>query len=172
MRAFLMSGVLAAALAAAGCATGGGYGGGYGGGGFGVTNLSQCMRNALIGAGVGAVAGAATAPEGNRTENAAIGAAIGGAGAFAVCRLLDSGEQARIENAYQTALSSNAPYTATWSAANGSARAVQVAQPTPAAGAPQCRIINATMTVSNEPGVQQLPTERYCQTATGWQPTA
>jgi hypothetical protein len=55
MKAKLLCVVFAGALALSACETTGGYGGGYSGG---RTQLSQCTRNALIGAGIGAVAGA------------------------------------------------------------------------------------------------------------------
>ena len=53
MKMQILCAVFAGALALSACeTTGGGYGGGgYGGGGG--TRLSQCTRNALIGAGVG-----------------------------------------------------------------------------------------------------------------------
>ena len=53
MRPILVSAVLVGALALASCETTGGYGGGPP-----RTQLSQCGRNALIGAGIGALAGA------------------------------------------------------------------------------------------------------------------
>mgnify|MGYP001028639392 CR=1 FL=1 len=70
MRMKLLCAAFAGALALTACET---TGGGYGGGGGGRTQLSQCTRNALIGAGVGAVIGATQGPRENRAENAAIG---------------------------------------------------------------------------------------------------
>ena len=52
MKMQLMCAMLAGALALTACETTGGYGSGGGGG----TRLSQCTRNALIGAGIGAIA--------------------------------------------------------------------------------------------------------------------
>src|SRR5262245_8398693 len=88
--------------------SGGGYGqtgGGYGQAGGG-TQLSRCTRQALIGAGVGAVAGALIGSEKNRGENAAMGAAAGGLGTYGVCRWLSAREQQRVEAGYQSALNS------------------------------------------------------------------
>src|SRR5690606_13055511 len=93
MRMRMLCAVFAGALALSACETTGGYGGGYG---APRTQLSQCMRNALIGAGVGAVAGAAIGDSDNRVENAAIGAAVVGAGTYGVCRLLTAREQQRV----------------------------------------------------------------------------
>ncbi len=170
MRVKIAAALAALSLGLGACATDPYAGGGYGGGGYGGTQLSQCMRNALIGAGVGAVAGALIGSENNRVENAAIGAAVGGGGAYAACRLIEGSTQNRIEQAYLTALQTNAPYQTTWTATTGGARGVQVGAPQPAPGAPNCRIINAQLVTSGNPPVQPLPTERYCATANGWIP--
>lgn len=171
MKSTITAAAAALTLALAGCATAPGGGYGYGGGGFGGgTQLSQCMRNALIGAGVGAVAGAVIGSENNRVENAAIGAAVAGGGTFAACRLIEASTQNRIEQAYLTALQTNAPFQTSWTATTGGARGVQVGQPQPAPGAPNCRIINAQLVTTGNPAVRPLPTERYCATPQGWMP--
>lgn len=168
MRKSYLAAFAAAALAISGCATTGGYGGGYGG-----TQLSQCTRNALIGAGVGAVIGAATAPDGNRTENAALGAAIVGLGAFGVCRWLgNSNQQASVEDSYYRALNTGAPQTQSLNGPGGQPATLRVAAPQSAPGrGPNCRVINAT--VSDSSGTQNLPQETFCRDANGgWAPVA
>lgn len=170
MKMTMAAAAAALGLALAGCATqpgGYGYGGGYGGGG---TQLSACTRNALIGAGVGAAVGAVTAPSGNRAENAAIGAAVGGAGTYAACRLIDASTQNRIEQAYLTAIQTNRPYETSWTTTTGGAKGVQVGQPQPAPGAPNCRIVNAQLVTTGQPAIRPLPTERYCPGPNGWVP--
>ena len=162
---------LAAALGVTACETdsyGGGYG--YGGGGY-ASNLSKCQRNALIGAGVGAVIGGVTAPSGNKTENAVIGGALGGVGVYAACKLLDNREQTRVEGAYVTALTQNAPVSQSWIDANGQSRILRVTRPEPDYSSPNCRMLQSTLTVG-QGAAQPLPPERYCQTATGWRPRA
>jgi hypothetical protein len=170
MRKAFMAAIAAAALGLTACETTGGYGGGYGGG----TQLSQCMRNALIGAGVGAVIGGVTAPEGNRTENAALGAIIAGGGAYAVCRWLGNSQQtASVEDSYYRALNTGAPQRQTLTGPNGAPATLQVAAPQSAPGrGPNCRVINAT--VSDDTGASQtLPQETVCRDANGgWIPVA
>ncbi|MDX2234265.1 MAG: hypothetical protein NW200_07185 [Hyphomonadaceae bacterium] len=151
-----------------------GYGGGYGAGGGGVagTRLSSCMRNALIAGGVGAIAGAVAGSEKNRGENAAIGAAVAGGGAFAICRYLDNQQQARIEGAYQNALQNNAPVGMNWVGASSRTYVLNVQRPQPTPGQQGCRTVNATLDVSGQ-GPQALPTETYCANgAGGWSPVA
>jgi hypothetical protein len=163
MRAKLVAMVLAGALATAGCETTGGYGGG--------TQLSQCMRNALIGAGVGAAVGYATAPNGNRGENAALGAAAGGLGTYGVCRYLVARERQRVENAYYQSLNSGGSVNDSWQSDQGAPRSLSVAAPSAAAGyGGDCRRINATIS-DPQLGTQTLPAETFCRTATGqWVP--
>lgn len=169
---------LAALTVVAGCETsGGGYGGGYGNqGGYGgapagpQTRLSACGRNALIGAGVGAVVGAIAAPKKNRVEDAAIGAAVAGGGAYAVCRYLDGQQKARIAGAYANAASSNQPVGMNWVGTTGTRYVLQVDRPQP--GQPGCRVLNATLQVNNN-GPQPLPQEMYCQAQNGaWVPAS
>jgi len=169
MRKAYLAAIAAGALALSGCATGGGYGGG---GGYG-TQLSQCTRNALIGAGVGAVLGGVTAPEGNRTENAAIGAAIGGLGAYAVCAWIgNSNQQSSVEDSYYRALNSGAPQTQSLSGPGGQPATLRVNAPQAAPGrGPECRVITAT--VSDSSGTQNLPQETFCRDVNGgWVPVA
>jgi hypothetical protein len=170
MRKAFLALLAASAMALAACeSTGGGYGGGGGGG----TQLSQCMRNALIGAGVGAVLGGATAPDGNRGENAALGAAAGGLGTYAVCRWVSSNnQQARVEQTYYQALNQNAPVSAPLAGPNGRPATLSVARPVTAPGRPAtCRVINAT--INDGASTSSLPQETFCQQADGsWAPVA
>jgi hypothetical protein len=169
MRKAYLAAIAAGVLALSGCATGGGYGGG----GYGGTQLSQCMRNALIGAGVGAVLGGTTAPDGNRTENAAIGAAIGGLGTYAVCNWLStSNQQSSVEGSYYRALNTGAPQTQSLTGPGGQPATLRVNAPQAAPGrGPNCRVITAT--VSDSSGTQNLPQETFCQDTNGaWVPVA
>ena len=170
MKLKLMSAVFAAALALSACETTGGY---NGGGGYGAprTQLSQCMRNALIGAGVGAVIGATQGPRENRGENAAIGAAVGGAATYGVCRWLTAREQQRVENAYYQSLNTGRPVNDNWQSDQGGSRSLTVAQPSAAPGyGPECRRVNATIS-DPQYGNQQLPAETFCRTPNGaWAP--
>lgn len=165
MRNIFLCATLAGALALASCETTDGYGGPP------RTQLSQCTRNALIGAGIGAIAGAATAPRGNRTENAAIGAAVGGLATYGVCRWLTAREQQRVENAYYQSLNTGRPVTDSWQSDQGGTRSLNVAQPAPAQGyGPECRRVTATV---NDPvyGNQELPPETFCRNSSGqWVP--
>jgi surface antigen len=156
---------VAGALALAGCETyesGAGYGG---------TQLSQCMRNALIGAGIGAVVGAATAPRGNRAENAALGAAAGGLGTYGVCRWLEARDQRMVEQGYQQALADNRAVSESWQTDEGGRRSVAIDRPGPAPGyGGECRRITATIT-DPQYGNERLPPETYCRNAAGqWVP--
>jgi surface antigen len=162
----LAAAALAGALTLGACETTGGYGYGQP-----RTQLSQCMRNALIGAGVGAVAGAVVGDEDNRAENAAIGAAVGGLATYGVCRWLSAREQQRVENAYYQSLNSGRPVNDSWQSDQGGTRSLQVSQPTSASGyGPECRRVTATIQDSQY-GAQQLPPETFCRTPGGdWVP--
>lgn len=166
MKSKILVAVFAGALALSACETTGGYGsGGYGRGG---TQLSQCTRNALIGAGVGAIAGAVIGDEDNRGENAAIGAVVGGAATYGACRWLTAREQQRVESAYYESLNSGAPVNQSWQADNGGTRSLSVSRPVETSA--QCRRISATI---DDPqyGRQQLPPETFCRNAAGqWAP--
>ncbi|MGE3581306.1 MAG: YMGG-like glycine zipper-containing protein [Hyphomonadaceae bacterium] len=160
---------LAGAMALSACETTGGYGynDGYHSGG---SRLSQCTRNALVGAGVGAVVGAVTAPDGNRGENAAIGAAVGGLGTYGVCRWLRARDQANIERGYRQALNDNRPYNGSWQSDEGAQRSVYVDRPVVDPNRSDCRRITATVT-DPQYGREQLPPETYCRNASGqWVP--
>jgi hypothetical protein len=173
MKKAFLAALAISAFALGACESTGGYGGGGGGYGGGGTQLSQCMRNALIGAGVGAVLGGVTAPDGNRTENAALGAVIGGGGAYAVCRWLGNSQQtSSVEDSYYRALNTNQPQRQALAGPNGQPATLSVAAPQPAPGrAPTCRTINAT--VSDNTGSQALPQETFCRDANGaWVPVA
>lgn len=177
MKMKLLALAFAGVLGVSACeTTGGGYGGGgYGGSGYGSsssggTHLSRCMRQALIGAGIGAVAGAVVGDEDNRGENAVLGAAVGGAGTYGVCRWLSHREQQRVEAGYYQALSSNRSYSDSWQSDQGAPRSLVVAQPTAAAGRPDCRTVNATVQ-DPQYGRQSLPAETFCRNASGqWVP--
>lgn len=169
MRMKLLCAVFAGALALTACeTTGGGYGSAGGGGG---TRLSQCTRNALIGAGVGAVIGATQGPRENRAENAALGAAAGGLGTYGVCRWLTAREQQRVENAYYQSLNSGAPVNESWQSDQGGQRSVAVSQPSAASGyGPECRRVTATVS-DPQYGNEQLPPETFCRNGAGqWVP--
>lgn len=161
--------VLAGAMLLSACETTGAGGAGYGGPAR--TQLSQCTRNALVGAGVGAVVGALAGDEDNRGENAALGAAAGGLGTYGVCRWLSAREQQRVENAYYQSLNSGQPVNESWQSDQGGPRSLTVSQPVAAPGrGPECRRVSATI---DDPqyGQQQLPPETFCRTANGdWTP--
>jgi surface antigen len=167
MKRILLSLLCAGAMALSACETGGGYGSVSGG----RTQLSQCTRNALIGAGIGAAIGATQGPRENRAENAALGAAAGGLGTYGVCRWLSAREQQRVENGYYQSLNSGGPVNDSWRSDDGKPRSLSVSQPTPADGyGAECRRVNATV---NDPqyGNQQLPPETFCRDSSGrWVP--
>ena len=168
MRMKLMCAVFAGALALAACET---TGAGYGGSAPRGTQLSQCMRNALIGAGVGAVAGALIGDRDNRGENAALGAAAGGLGTYGVCRYLSAREQQRVENAYYQSLNSGQSVNDSWQSDQGASRNLRVSAPQPAQGyGGDCRRVSATVS-DPQYGNQQLPAETFCRTPSGqWAP--
>lgn len=168
MRKQMFALVAAGLLALAGCQSTGGY---AGGGTGGRTQLSQCTRNALVGAGIGAVVGAVTAPSQNRGENAAIGAAAGGLGTYGVCRYLSAREQQRVENAYYQSLNSGTSVNDNWQSDQGGPRNLTVASPQPAPGyGAECRRVSATVS-DPQNGNQQLPPETFCRNASGgWSP--
>lgn len=169
MKRTLLCAALAGMLALSACETTGGYGsGGYGGAPR--TQLSQCTRNALIGAAVGAVVGAAQDSRDNRAENAAMGAAVGGLATYGVCRWLTAREQQRVENAYYQSLNTNQSVNQTWQGEQGGTRSLSVQRPTSAPGyGPECRRINGT--VSDGQSTQSLPAETFCRNASGqWVP--
>lgn len=167
MRTKLLCVAFAAALALGGCET---SGGGYGGGPP-RTQLSQCTRNALIGAGVGAVIGATQGPRENRAENAALGAAAGGLATYGVCRWLSAREQQRVENAYYQSLNSGQPYNESWQSDEGAQRSLAVARSSQASGyGPECRRVSATIS-DPQYGNEQLPPETFCRDSSGrWVP--
>lgn len=165
MRFNLLCAALSGALLLASCETTSGYGGGPA-----RTQLSQCMRNALIGAGVGAVAGAIIGDEDNRGENAAIGAAVGGLATYGACRWLSAREQQRVENAYYQSLNSGQGVNQSWQGDQGGTRSLIVNTPAPAPErGPECRRITAT--VGDGQTTQNLPAETFCRNASGqWVP--
>lgn len=132
------------------------------------THLSQCMRNGLIGAGVGALVGAAASRH-HRGRNAVIGAAVGGVGTWGVCRLLTHHEEQRVENDYQRSLTRNRAVNDSWNSDAGT-RSLYVARPEHADNG--CRTVTAHI---NDPqnGRQDLPPETFCRNAAGqWVPAA
>ena len=135
------------------------------------TQLSQCARNALIGAGVGALIGATQNTRHNGVENAAIGAAVGGAATYGVCHVLSAREQQRVENAYYQSLNSGQGVNENWQSDQGAPRSLAVAPPqaAPDKGG-DCRRVTATVSDS-QAGDQQLPPETFCRGANGqWVP--
>lgn len=167
MRMKLVCAALVSILALSACET---TGAGYGSAPRG-TQLSQCMRNALIGAGVGAVAGALAGDRDNRGENAAIGAVVGGAGTYGVCRWLTAREQQRVENAYYQSLNSGGPVNQSWQSDQGAPRNLNVSAPQAAPGyGGECRRVSATVS-DPQYGNQLLPAETFCRTGSGqWAP--
>jgi len=167
MKRVLLSLVCASVMLSA-CETDGGYVSGSGGA---RTHLSQCGRNALIGAGIGAAIGATQGPQENRVENAALGAAVGGVGTYGVCRWLSAREQQRVENAYYQSLNSGAPVSDNWQSDDGKARSLSVSQPMPADGyGAQCRRVTGSVS-DPQYGNQQLPPETFCRDQSGrWVP--
>ncbi|HYD88830.1 MAG TPA: hypothetical protein VEA80_15255 [Vitreimonas sp.] len=166
MKARTVCAALAGAMLLASCETTGGYGGGPP-----RTQLSQCMRNALIGAGIGAIAGAAVGDEDNRVENAAIGAAVVGAGTYGVCRYMSAREQQRVENAYYRSLQTGQPVSDSWQSDQGAPRSLRVSTPSSAPGrGAECRRVSATIS-DPQYGNQQLPPETFCRAPGGqWVP--
>src|SRR5262252_7788593 len=81
------------------------------------THLSQCMHNAFLGAGAGALAGALLSH--HRLRGAALGAAVGGVGTYAVCNILSNNDQRRVERNYDRALDSDRRVTDSWGGSNG-----------------------------------------------------
>lgn len=160
----------------AGAPVAAGYGNnGYGNNGYGNagpfgSQLSSCMRNGLIGAGVGAVLGG-VASKNSRMGGAAIGAILGGAGTYFVCKYLGNRDQARIERGYMGALDGDSAYASRFSNEDlGGLSLLNVGAPQPVQGMDNCRDLNATLTT---PGYGQLPLpqERYCRAGNGqWAP--
>lgn len=133
------------------------------------TQLSQCMRNGLIGAGVGGLVGALSSRH-HRGQRAVIGAAVGGVGTWGVCRILTHREEQRVENAYQSSLERNRSTSESWNSDAGQ-RTVYVARPQSAPDAgDNCRTVHGAI---NDPqnGRQQLPPETFCRNSSGqWVP--
>lgn len=165
-RNLALAGALVSSMALGACET---TGAGYGSAPR-TTQLSQCTRNALIGAGIGAIIGAAQDSHGQRAENAAMGAAVGGLATYGVCRVLSAREQQRVENAYYQSLQSGQGVNDSWQSDSGQPRNLTVAAPQPAPGQPECRRVTAAVT--NDAGqAQQLPPETFCRTPSGgWAP--
>jgi hypothetical protein len=135
------------------------------------TNLSTCMRNAVIGAGVGGVLGGVTAPRGNKTENAVLGAVLGGGGTYLACKYLGNRDRSRIEGGYLAALNADSSQTRSFTNSSlGGRSTLTVAQPQAVAGQDNCRDLAPVL---NSPifGQTALPNERYCKGADGkWAP--
>ena len=135
------------------------------------TQLSRCMRNALIGAGVGAVAGLITAPKGNKTENAAIGGAVGGVGTYFVCKYLGNRDQKRVETSYLSAVKGNKAVTSNFTPQGGGGLAtLSVPPPQVDPNNANCRILAPSLAAGGL-AAQALPQERYCKDSKGvWNP--
>jgi len=129
------------------------------------TQLSQCMRNGLLGAGAGALAGGLLSH--HRLRGAALGAVVGGVGTYGVCRLLSSNDRGRVERNYGRALDGDRRVTDSWGGSNG--KYLTVNRPTRAGDG--CRRVSATISDSSH-GTQQLPPETYCRNSQGqWVPS-
>ncbi|MFT3728037.1 MAG: hypothetical protein QM759_09460 [Terricaulis sp.] len=133
------------------------------------TQLSQCMRNGLVGAGVGGLIGALTSRH-HRLGHAAIGAAVGGVGTWGVCKMLSHRDEQNVEGAYQHSLSSGHSYNDSWDSEQGR-RTVYVSDPQPAPDSGRhCRTVSATIS-DPQNGRQSLPPETYCRNEQGqWIP--
>jgi hypothetical protein len=130
--------------------------------------LTKCKTRALIGGGVGAVAGALIAGKDDRTKGALIGGALGAAGTFGVCKWMDNRSQAKVEAGYQQAANSGKSYSSNWAAEDGTSRKLTVAKPVKEGN---CRVLNSTLTAGGTK--QAMPQEKYCQGADGvWRPAA
>jgi surface antigen len=167
MKTKIIAAMCAGVLALAACETTDGYTAS----GAPRTQLSQCMRNALIGAAIGAAVGNAQHSHGQRGENTALGAAVGGLATYGVCRLLSAREQQRVENAYYQSLNSGQPVNDSWQSDQGTPRSLTVSQPAPAQGyGGECRRVTATVSDPQQ-GSQQLPPETFCRNGSGqWVP--
>src|SRR5262249_11429634 len=144
--------------------------GGYGSEPAHRTQLSQCGRNALVGALVGAAVGVAQDSRHNRGTNAALGAAVGGGATYAICRALTAPEQQRVENAYYQAVNSGQGVNENWQSDEGQPRSLAVEPPQPSDRGGQCRNVRATISDPKN-GDQQLPPETFCRDANGqWVP--
>ncbi len=129
------------------------------------THLSQCMHNALLGAGAGALAGALLSH--HRLRGAALGAAVGGVGTYAVCNILSNNDQRRVERNYNRALDGDRRVTDNWGGSNG--KYLTVNRPTHTGEG--CRRVTATISDTTH-GSQQLPPETYCRNSQGqWVPS-
>jgi hypothetical protein len=130
------------------------------------THLSQCMRNGLIGAGAGAVVGALTSHH-HQGRSAVLGAAVGGLGAYGICRLLTRSDERHVERSYQRSLSNNHAVSESWGS-GGNAKSLYVSHPTNDGNG--CRRVSATITDAQH-GRQSLPPETFCRNSSGeWVP--
>jgi len=130
------------------------------------THLSQCTHNALLGAGAGALAGALLSR--HRLRGAALGAAVGGVGTYAVCSILSNNDRRRVERNYNRALDSDHRVSDNWGS-GGAGKHLIVNRPTNAGNG--CRRVTATITDPTH-GAQQLPPETYCRNSQGqWVPS-
>lgn len=135
---------------------------------FGATGLSSCMRNAVIGAGVGAVLGGVVAKNG-KLGKAAIGGALGGVGTYVVCRYLGNRDRSRIEGGYLNALNAQQPFATSFSSEQGLGLAgLTVNRPVADPANSNCQLVQASLSLAGVNG-QALPQERFCRTAQGWQ---
>ena len=131
--------------------------------------ISKCKTRALIGGGIGALAGSMIAGKGDKTEGALIGGALGAGAGFGICKWMDQRSEARVQSGYQDAVAKNKSVSSKWTAEDGTSRTLNVAKPTKVAGS-NCKTITATMNVPGQ-GAQQMPPEKYCQSADGvWRP--
>jgi surface antigen len=131
------------------------------------TQLSQCMRNGLLGAGAGALAGGLLSR--HRLRGAALGAVVGGVGTYGVCRLLSTNDRSHVERNYQRALNRDHRVTDSWGGTGSNGKYLTVNRPTNVGNG--CRRITAHISDSAN-GSQSLPPETYCRDSEGrWAPS-
>lgn len=130
------------------------------------TQLSQCMRNGLLGAGAGALAGGLLSR--HRLRGAALGAVVGGVGTYGVCRLLSHNDQRRVERNYDRALNSDRRVTDSWGGTGSNGKYLSVDRPSNTGNG--CRRVTAHISDAQN-GSQDLPPETYCRDSDGrWVP--
>jgi YMGG-like Gly-zipper len=168
----ILAAACAGVLALSACET---SGGGYAQSGYGQptggTHLSRCGKQALVGAGIGAVAGALIGSENNRGENALLGAAVGGGGTYGVCSWMSARERDRVDQAYYNSLNNNREVSDAWQSDQGAPRSLVVTRPVAAQGyGAECRQVSATVR-DPQHGDERLPPETFCRNARGdWAP--
>jgi surface antigen len=129
--------------------------------------LSGCARNGLIGAGVGAAVGVLTSHH-HQLQSGAVGAAVGGVGTYAVCRMLSNNDQSRVERNYHRALNRDNRVTDSWGTGSNT-KYLTVNRPTSAGHG--CRQVTGRISDTAH-GSQDLPPETFCRDSEGrWTPS-